>query len=62
MGQGVLYLVQHSMYMLFILIFQLWSQELPQAVQNGRAVFVPFDFTKDVAVKDCDIYFLRHCL
>ncbi|THH00243.1 hypothetical protein EW145_g7113 [Phellinidium pouzarii] len=41
---------------------QLWSSEYPEAMQESRVDFIPFDFFTDVPVEGCDIYYIRHCL
>ncbi|KAF5361557.1 hypothetical protein D9757_008382 [Collybiopsis confluens] len=41
---------------------ELWATELPVAIERGRVDFIPFDFFKDAAAKDCDFYYLRSIL
>ncbi|GJE93466.1 O-methyltransferase [Phanerochaete sordida] len=41
---------------------ELWSKELPSAIQEERTTFVPIDFFKGAPVKDCDVYYIRHIL
>lgn len=44
------------------MVLQLWSSQLPQALEGKQAEFVPIDFFKDVPVKDCDYYYIRYIL
>lgn len=41
---------------------ELWKKEYPEAVEKDRVRFVPFNFFEDVAVKDCDFYYIRSIL
>nr|P0CT90.1 RecName: Full=3-O-methyltransferase 2; Short=Mtrase 2 [Phanerochaete chrysosporium RP-78] len=40
----------------------LWARELPDAIQDGRTSFVPIDFFRDIPVRNCDVYYIRHIL
>jgi len=37
----------------------MWSQECPEAVEEQRVDFIPFDFFKEGPVKNQDIYYMR---
>lgn len=44
------------------MILQLWSKDLPEALQRQRVKFVPIDFLKETPVQGSDFYYLRHVL
>lgn len=37
----------------------IWKEKRPEAIEQQRVDFVPFDFFKDIPVKGCDIYYVR---
>ncbi|KAF5365366.1 hypothetical protein D9757_012126 [Collybiopsis confluens] len=36
---------------------ELWTTELPVAIEQGKVQFTPFDFLKDAAAEGCDFYY-----
>ncbi|ESK82758.1 S adenosyl L methionine dependent methyltransferase [Moniliophthora roreri MCA 2997] len=39
-----------------------WTKEYPQAIEEKRVRFVPFNFFTDQAAEGCDIYYIKHIM
>ncbi|KAK7021288.1 hypothetical protein VNI00_017463 [Paramarasmius palmivorus] len=41
---------------------EFWGSKYPEALEGGRVDFVSFDFFKDAALENCDVYYLKYIL